>query len=450
MFTTGEKKIAVVGAGLAGLTAAYKMAKQGVKSIVYEAKNRVGGRVLSVWLEKADGSRSIFELGGQNITDGGEAFHLLALCKELGLKILYKDLVLDRDVYDNNRFYSFSELIGDKVQLLQKIQQHQEQSDSIGVLIDQVCVDQRVLGKALKIGMEAYEGISVYQQSIYHNIYTLMSIVEGGLSKIHESLTQEENRICVGWIEGGNGLLPLRLQEELNDQIVFNKILKRVEKNDQRLTLHFSDHTFDQVDMLVLAVPAKILSDIDLTKSGIDLERIEKMSLLRMGKNFKVGYPISLEGWNGLSAVILEESIGFFTFDQTLFCLYGIKQNANLALEFERALQGFSLKKIEHSGIICDVDTPFSVHLQAVTHNWANDPFAGGSYAGYSTELSSSLDENTEISGVTYKALFAPFSEQIYFAGEHTTILECIGTMEAAVESGWRIAQAVIKKCSMD
>ena len=95
MFTTGEKKIAVVGAGLAGLTAAYKMAKRGVKSIVYEAKNRVGGRVLSVWLEKADGSRSIFELGGQNITDGGEAFHLLALCKEFGLKILYKDLVLE-------------------------------------------------------------------------------------------------------------------------------------------------------------------------------------------------------------------------------------------------------------------------------------------------------------------------------------------------------------------
>ncbi|XVN42369.1 MAG: hypothetical protein RCG15_07055 [Candidatus Rickettsia vulgarisii] len=35
--------------------------------------------------------------------------------------------------------------------------------------------------------------------------------------------------------------------------------------------------------------------------------------------------------------------------------------------------------------------------------------------------------------------------DAIFFVGEHTTILECIGTMEAAVESGERIAQAIIK-----
>ncbi|MDJ1305797.1 MAG: FAD-dependent oxidoreductase [Candidatus Midichloria sp.] len=42
-----------------------------------------------------------------------------------------------------------------------------------------------------------------------------------------------------------------------------------------------------------------------------------------------------------------------------------------------------------------------------------------------------------------YKAIFLPIQDSIFFVGEHTTILECIGAMEAAVESGERIAQAI-------
>lgn len=440
-----EKKIAVIGSGLAGLTTAYRLNKRGLNVKVYEAKARVGGRVLSVWLEKKDGTRSLLELGGQNITDGGEAEHIVSLCKELGLNILYKNLSLELDVLEAGNFYSFSKLIQKDSLLQKKIERYQKQASSIGDLIDQVSRGDAVLRKALKIRMQAYEGVPVYQQSIYHNVDTLLSIVRGGMSKMHDSLTTEDHEIRVGWIEGGNGLLPLRLQEKLKGRLEFNKALTSVKKSGSQLTLHFSDHTVEQVDTLILAVPAKVLPQIDLTQSGIDHLRIEQMKHLKMGENFKVGYPISLEGWNRLSAVSLEESIGFFTFDQTLFCLYGTKRHIDLRSEFMRALQGLGLDHNQNLGFVEEVDTPFRVHHQPVTHNWADDPFAGGSYVGYSCGMSFELDETMQIKGVTYKSLFSPIANQIYFAGEHTTILDCIGTMEAAVESGHRIAQGVMQ-----
>src|ERR1700738_3944119 len=76
-------RIAVVGAGLAGLTAAYRLQKMGHPCEVYEARNRPGGRVFTAYFGEA-----YEELGGKNVYDGGEGKHILALIDELGLETL--------------------------------------------------------------------------------------------------------------------------------------------------------------------------------------------------------------------------------------------------------------------------------------------------------------------------------------------------------------------------
>jgi len=43
---TSEHKVVVVGAGIAGLTAAYFLNQQGISTRVIEATDRVGGRTL--------------------------------------------------------------------------------------------------------------------------------------------------------------------------------------------------------------------------------------------------------------------------------------------------------------------------------------------------------------------------------------------------------------------
>ncbi len=77
---TMDADVAVVGAGLAGLTAARDLAAAGLSSVVLEARDRVGGRTLNQ--EIGDGK--VVELGGQWI--GPTQDRVAKLAAELGLE----------------------------------------------------------------------------------------------------------------------------------------------------------------------------------------------------------------------------------------------------------------------------------------------------------------------------------------------------------------------------
>jgi monoamine oxidase len=57
----GETDVVVVGAGFAGLAAALDLHDHGLSVVVLEARDRVGGRVLSVELENGE----VAELGAE-------------------------------------------------------------------------------------------------------------------------------------------------------------------------------------------------------------------------------------------------------------------------------------------------------------------------------------------------------------------------------------------------
>jgi len=71
--------VVIVGAGLAGLTAASALARAGASTVVLEARDRVGGRTLS----RQVGS-TVFDLGGQWLGPG--QLRLNRLVRELGLR----------------------------------------------------------------------------------------------------------------------------------------------------------------------------------------------------------------------------------------------------------------------------------------------------------------------------------------------------------------------------
>jgi len=70
--------VAVVGAGVAGLTAAYRLKRRGIRVVVYEASDRVGGVILT---ERREGY--LAELGPNSLTAGAGA--LADVLSELGL-----------------------------------------------------------------------------------------------------------------------------------------------------------------------------------------------------------------------------------------------------------------------------------------------------------------------------------------------------------------------------
>src|SRR3954452_22856546 len=71
--------VAIVGGGLAGLTAARNLVKAGHSVVVLEARERVGGRTLNHKL--ADGQ--VLETGGEFV--GPTQTRVLALAKSLGI-----------------------------------------------------------------------------------------------------------------------------------------------------------------------------------------------------------------------------------------------------------------------------------------------------------------------------------------------------------------------------
>jgi monoamine oxidase len=74
-----EADVCVVGAGLAGLTAARRLSQAGQSVVVLEARDRVGGRV---WTQASDGGVPV-DMGGCFVGPGHDRLH--ALAKETGV-----------------------------------------------------------------------------------------------------------------------------------------------------------------------------------------------------------------------------------------------------------------------------------------------------------------------------------------------------------------------------
>src|SRR5262245_59386156 len=92
--------VVVVGAGLAGLTCAYRLKQAGYRAQVYEASTRLGGRC---WTGRGAFSEGqIYEHGGELIDQGHQAVRQLA--QELGLSL---DNLLAREVKGTEPRYHF-------------------------------------------------------------------------------------------------------------------------------------------------------------------------------------------------------------------------------------------------------------------------------------------------------------------------------------------------------
>jgi monoamine oxidase len=98
----GPVDVAVVGAGLAGLSAARKLVRAGRSVVVLEARNRVGGRTFDHRL----GDHKVVELGGQWAGPGQDK--VLQLAKRLGIKTFETYSRGDNLMYRNGKLTRWS------------------------------------------------------------------------------------------------------------------------------------------------------------------------------------------------------------------------------------------------------------------------------------------------------------------------------------------------------
>ena len=107
-----KHKVAIIGAGIAGLHAAYVLKKAGYYSQVYEASSRAGGRMLSV--KDLMGPGLVTELGGEFVDSSHT--DMLNLANEFGFSLLDRKGATESSLneaafYFNNQSYTFIDLL---------------------------------------------------------------------------------------------------------------------------------------------------------------------------------------------------------------------------------------------------------------------------------------------------------------------------------------------------
>jgi monoamine oxidase len=447
-------KVVVVGAGLAGLTTAYRLYQQGVHVSLYEAQERVGGRIFTVMINETPA-----ELGGQNIADGGKAENISCLAGECALEIVKKRLPLHFFYFTGNESLSLQQLLKHKQfhpELLRStLYELAARFKNMREVVLGVLKEDDPLCKAVLLMLAAYEGAPAEHLSTCY-VKTLYHMLLGGLCAAHQGSEEEEHFIDFASIEGGNGKLVENLAKELAGIVHLNMPLKKVAKEkDGSFTLTFSNEKIVHADILVLAIPCSTYEKITFEENCISADRLEAIKSIRYGTNAKIVIPVSKKPVKRIS-FLDDHVIAFLDADYTLLTAYYTgatslfsqntledaysQQRPMLEQGFQEALPPFA--KPVYAG-----SEAFAKYSGAVGYSWPNDPYTKGSYAYISPGQEGLFTTMTEEDGEQVKALFAPIDHKIYFAGEHaSTLTDVPGTMEAACQSGELAARCIIKQ----
>ena len=276
--TSAKKpKIVIIGAGLSGLTMGYRLNQKKYDVSIYEARPRVGGRVHTVLLKNLEGTYSLAELGGQNITDGGEAKHFLNLAHELGLEIQDDYRCLSRGFYADGKMHDLNELLKmcgfSEHQLEETLNALDSLKFSMRDVIEHLFKDNSLLKRIFTFYVGAYEGLPAEDLAINPNIETLKYFLPGG-SGAAQNTSGTDAPFLLKYIKGGNSKLPLALASVLEGKIFLNKVLQKVSYDQERIKLEFKDNSTVLCDKLILSIPCSTFKDISFEDSVIPNDQL--------------------------------------------------------------------------------------------------------------------------------------------------------------------------------
>ena len=308
-------RIAIVGAGLAGLTCAYRLKQAGLNADVYEASTRIGGRCWTIH----DFDPLVAEHGGELIDQGHTQIRQLA--QELGLAL---DNLLSAQpngtedfFYFDGEPYSFEEATDDLKKIWQKV--HSDVSAASyptlwnlsterGRELDQMSIidwlnesipfggaDSK-LGQLLNVAYNIEYGAECSQQSSLNLLYLLGYSGQGQFRVFGPSNEKYH-------VTGGNDQIAKRLGEALDGQIALGTALTSIAQNPGgSFTLTFKKDMGTltvTADHVVLALPFSLLRSVNYSKAGFEPLKVTAIKELAMGTNSKLHVEFKDRFWYG-------------------------------------------------------------------------------------------------------------------------------------------------------
>lgn len=450
MPSDNKPKIVVLGAGLAGLTAAYRLQQQGHDVHVYEARHRPGGRVLSVKI-----GDSYEELGGENFLHANEGRHSLKLMAELNIEALHFEKPFSCLYTDGKQITSYQEIFRkfkSPPDLWESMKEAAACSQNLQEVMGRVFQKDPELCSIFTLAMTTYEGSDpkILDPSCIDSLYELFLLFKER-SMENNDKSNGSKRLS---LKGGNAQLPLALSEKLTNKIHYGSVLTAIRRNQGKIILTFNKDQNLETDKVLLAIPCPVFEDIEFGLGTIPQDQLNHILNVQYGTNAKILLPLTLKDKHCEFMCYVPHFFSWLNRDDTIMTFYsggkeGIFDQRGAASMFNKGTailkKCYGEVKIDEGLLEQATDTQLASYSAAVFKSWAHDPYAKGSYSTRGVGKAATLYEMTTIKGEEVRNLFKPVQDQIFFAGEHTTTLPVLGTMESAIESGERMARLMAK-----
>ncbi len=467
-------RIAIVGAGIAGLNAALTLQDAGLSCSIYEASDRVGGRMHSATTTWAD--NQVTEWCGEFIDSDHET--IWGLIQRFDLKTIDLKQAVAHDTqritYLFNQYYTAEQLLKD-FQVIYPILQQQVQELSFPTTythftdtayrLDHLSVydwiEQYVagghdapVGRLFDIACTGFYGLATKEQSSL-NLVSMFGSQDSG-----NSLTTSGPIRGSAKIAGGNQQLPLVIASSLPEESIhLNHQLVSIRRNsNDTITLSFatpnglSDITCDHV---ILTLPFSTLRQVDYQQANFDALKRTAIEQLGYGTNSKLFLQFDTRYWyqdgpwphdnNGFIVTDLDIQVLWdASFDQAGSS--GILVNytsgprgaayappAPYSTTADSAeVQKYAQHCLEQLEQVLPGITPHYTGTAALSYP-TGDPYLRGSYSCWK---------------VGQYTLFAGYERvrqgPIHFAGEHCSV-DAQGFMEGAASEGAHAAQEILQ-----
>jgi monoamine oxidase len=445
-----KPKIAIVGAGIAGLNAAHYLKTKGFIATIYEASKRTGGRILTVTDKIGKGLTS--EVGAEFIdTDHCEMF---ALVKKFGLKLKNgsKDPMnngpLKETFFIDGRQYSLKEVLAEFDQYRPLIVKDNESVADENNLarLDKISITEyfnnlRMSGWFRTLMDNAYTsefGIPVDEQSSLNFI----TMISSKLSDTEFNMYGTSDELY--GIEGGNSMITKALTNYVNTQIRYEHQLQSIRSKGTGFTLSFTNGKEVNADFVVMTLPFTMLRSVEMKIDKMPEEKTMAIQELGYGNNSKLILGVNERTWrtnHKTAGYLFNEHIqngwdsSHMQRNNQGNGSYTVFTGAKKAVDMANMAQQQQQLVDQYLPIMDNIfkGSKLAWNNNSIVADWPNQPFVKGSYAGYKVGQWSTIagTEGTPVGN-------------LIFAGEHCS--EFQGFMNGGAESGKIAAREILKK----
>lgn len=463
--TNAIPKVAIVGGGIAGLNAAYQLKKAGIDATVYEARSRVGGRILSETGAIAAGL--VTDIGAELINS--DHADMLALVEEFGLTLVNRVEDANGIPFPKAAFifegqsYSEAEVANDlraiAAQIAADMENVDQDYDRYAPRLDWLSVTDYLDRHASKIphpsirtlleaSVRTEYGVEPADSSALQLIFNL-PLVNG---QEVEVLGASDEAFVVA---GGTSKIIERLAQELEGHIKTRRELTRLESLGSGFRLRFASGQKVEADFVLLTLPFPVLREVTL---NVRLpQRLRRfIAEVGLGHNEKILAGFSTRVWRQEQGFV-REAWADLGFDEAWDESQRQPERSDGALIFyfggnnADAIQSGTARS-QGRQLIDRLDQFVPGLKNAATDtflrtNWAQQRFTRGAYSNYKPGQLTKFGAFLWIESDDPAERQEVYAENLVFAGEHLSDAY-FGFMNGAAETGRLAAGFVVRALS--